>query len=130
MLRLRMVFALTAASLGALAAAQPGCAASVHSQAGDGDSPGSTGGATGASASQSAPSASVTATSSATTGSGGAGGQSMCGPYDGLVFAVNELFLGDRTFTKVKSPNAWMDFGFDLDGQNTTNDFSKHCQPA
>lgn len=132
MLRLRTVVGVTGAALAVMAAAQAGCTSTVHSQAGGTDSASSAGGSVAATSTTStghggAGPSSSTASTAASSGAGG--NDTKCGPYDGLVFAVNELFLGDRTFTKVKSPNAWMDFGFNLDGLNTTNDFSMHCKP-
>lgn len=62
-------------------------------------------------------------------GPSGSGGGLACGPSDGIVLAMDELFLGDVDFGHVKKSDAWMDFGFDLDGQSTIDDFSDHCQP-
>jgi hypothetical protein len=130
MLRLRTVVGATGAALVVMTAAH-GCTSDVHSQAGGTDTASSAGGASGAQVTSSgkggATPASSTVSSIASTGAGG--NDTKCGPYDGLVFAVNELFLGDRSFTKVKSSTAWMDFGFNLDGQATASDFSQHCKP-
>ncbi len=60
-------------------------------------------------------------------GNEGAGAQGGSGP--GATVVVEHVFLGVKTFTGVESPDAWETFGFNLDGQVTTNDFSNHCQP-
>jgi len=68
---------------------------------------------------------------------GGAGGSSgtggsheACGPSDGIVLAMDELFLGDTSFAHVTSTDAWREFGFNLDGQTTSVTVSDHCLPA
>ncbi len=65
----------------------------------------------------------------ASTASAGGSQGSSCAPIDGVVVAVDELFLGERTFQGVKTAAAWGEFGFDVDGVTTTNDFSAHCLP-
>jgi hypothetical protein len=65
------------------------------------------------------------------SGAGGSGAESTCGAVDGVALAVDELFVGERTFAGVKSATAWKEYGFDLDGITTTasGDFSKICKP-
>lgn len=68
-------------------------------------------------------------------GEGGTGGEGgsfvpVCiDPPDGAIFAVSELFLGDTDVDGVESATAWQGFGRDVDGVQTTDDFSAHCTP-
>lgn len=65
------------------------------------------------------------------TGAGGGGGGSApsCEPYDGAVLAIDEIYLGANGFDGTQASDAWKEFGFDLDGQTTGADTSKHCLP-
>lgn len=60
-------------------------------------------------------------------GNEGAGSQGGSGP--GATIVVEHVYLGIKTFAGVEDNAAWESFGFNLDGQVTTNDFSNHCQP-
>ena len=64
-------------------------------------------------------------------GNGGAGtGGADCTTPDGPLLAIDALFFGDTDFDGTMDPAAWQSFGFDLDGQNTTNgDLSAQCKP-
>src|SRR6185436_7541860 len=42
-------------------------------------------------------------------------------------FAVNKLMLGETDRNDVASKDAWKDFGFDLDGLQTTKDSKDVC---
>ncbi len=64
-------------------------------------------------------------------GSGQGGNDSGCLPLNGTVLAMDKLYLGDKDLTDVANPNAWKQFGFDLDSLSTTTaNLSGHCQPA
>jgi hypothetical protein len=64
-------------------------------------------------------------------GAGGAGGSApKCDPYDGVVLAVDEIYLGANGFDGTQASDAWKEFGFDLDGQTTGADTSMHCLPV
>jgi len=54
------------------------------------------------------------------------------GPGDGpgYVFAINRLYLGDTDRSGVKSPTAWMEYGYDIDGRVSTKESTDLCQPA
>lgn len=74
------------------------------------------------------------------TGAGGGAADSALPPGPGpekpadgpdVAFGISELFLGDTD--RDGRPNvgsAWRQYGFNLDGQVTTNDYSKHCTPV
>jgi hypothetical protein len=63
-------------------------------------------------------------------GAGGAGGgPPPCTDTDGTVLAIDELFFGDTDFQHVPGPDAWKQFGFDVDGIATSADFTNHCKP-
>jgi hypothetical protein len=107
---------------------QPACSASVDANSGGASTSGA-GGQGGATA----------VTSATVSGAGGQGGAmagaggsvpSECSSFDGAVLAIDKLYLGGRTFDDKESPLAWKEFGFDLDGESTAADFSKHCKPA
>ena len=63
-------------------------------------------------------------------GGAGAGGGNECEVGETLVLAMNEILLGDVDYAHQTVPNAWELFGADLDGQQTTSDFSGHCLPS
>lgn len=76
-----------------------------------------------------------------TGGSGGSGGGESAtppsrpdgaGPGDGpgKIFGTTKLYIGGKTRDGQVSDVAWKDFGYDLDGVNTTDDFANHCTPA
>lgn len=79
-----------------------------------------------------------------TGGSGGGGGGTPSGPGlqpperpegaspgdgTGKVFGTSHIYIGTKTRAGQESPDAWKDFGYDLDGQITAQDFSNHCKP-
>lgn len=68
-------------------------------------------------------------TGGATGGSGGGSSGGNCLPSDGVLLAWDSLFLGDTDWAHAPSPSAWEQYGFDVDGITTVNDFSNHCQP-
>jgi hypothetical protein len=91
--------------------------------------------------------AATTATSSASSGggggAGGAGGQGGQGGQGGTagapsctngndtVLTVDKFYLGDESFEDMPDPtNGWRQFGYDLDGLTTVDDFTEHCQPV
>lgn len=45
------------------------------------------------------------------------------------VFAVTELFVGDRGFNGSESDDAWKSFGYDVDRLDTVADFDGLCSP-
>src|SRR5262245_38004744 len=73
-------------------------------------------------------------------GSGGGGGTGIkppprpegAGPGDGpgKVYGTSHIYIGTKTRSGQESADAWKDYGYDLDGQITTSDFSNHCKPA
>ena len=131
MLRLQLTAGLssfvTLASVAFVLTAEPGCSASVEAD----QSGSATTGASGGSGGALAVATSVTGAGGGVGGSGTGGSEpSACVPFDGAVLAVDKLYLGGRTFDDMDSPIAWKDFGFDLDAQSTSSDFSKHCTPA
>lgn len=77
-------------------------------------------------------------------GSGGGGGGSEpvsgvtpparpegAGPGDGeqKLFGTSKIHIGTKTRSGEESNTAWADYGYDLDGMVTGNDFSDHCKP-
>ena len=46
------------------------------------------------------------------------------------MLAANDLFVGDTGFDGVKTPTAWKQFGFDIDGKVSTETSLDLCQPA
>lgn len=74
------------------------------------------------------------ASSASAGGAGGEGGEGgsppSCAPYDGVLLAIDEIFLGANGFDGTAASDAWKEFGFDIDGQATAADTSKHCLPA
>jgi hypothetical protein len=62
-------------------------------------------------------------------GTGGSGGSGGCNAVDGLVLAMNEIFLGDVDYAHQTVADAWQLFGVDVDGDATVADFSGHCLP-
>lgn len=44
------------------------------------------------------------------------------------ILGVTHLFIGTKTVQGVESANAWEAFGYNIDGQVTTTDFSQHCK--
>lgn len=77
-----------------------------------------------------------------TGGGGSAGGGDGGGPLlacadlpgnageDGIVLAVHTLHLGDIGSSGAVSSDAWMEYGFDLDGRMSTKDSTDLCKPA
>ncbi len=64
-------------------------------------------------------------------GQGGSGGsQVVCTPDDGTILAVSELFMGDTGWDGIEAADAWQNFGRNVDGVITTDDFSQHCTPS
>ena len=63
-------------------------------------------------------------------GEGGSGGSPVeCVADDGTILAVERLFMGDTDWNGSQAADAWENFGRDIDGVVTTNDFSGHCLP-
>lgn len=75
---------------------------------------------------------------------GGSGGEKGCAdcrrppapPETGVpaegdpsVFAMSRLFLGDVLRSGEADPDAWKQFGYDLDGVKSTMNTTQHCQP-
>src|SRR5262245_61357453 len=53
------------------------------------------------------------------------------GPAAGSVFAVKKLYLGDSDRDGTKNgTNGWRQYGFDLDGKQTTPSSTDVCKPA
>jgi hypothetical protein len=75
-------------------------------------------------ATSSSNSTSQTTTTTVSTGTG-----VMCTPADGTVLAINQLYLGDKNPDGTTSPTAWKQYGLNIDGIVTTNDFTNHCTP-
>ena len=48
----------------------------------------------------------------------------------GKLYGTTHLYIGTKTRSGELAPDAWKDYGYDLDGQATASDFSKHCKPA
>jgi hypothetical protein len=46
----------------------------------------------------------------------------------GTTLAVNKLYLGDTDWSGNPSPDAWKDFGYDLDGFKSTKNSANHCK--
>jgi hypothetical protein len=63
-------------------------------------------------------------------GSGGAAPQCEATDPSDVALAIDRVFLGDTDETGAPSASAWQTFGFDLDGLDTTNDFTGHCLPV
>lgn len=49
---------------------------------------------------------------------------------DSVSMGISKLYIGTTTRAGADSSTAWEDYGYDLDGQVTTTDYSKHCKPA
>lgn len=78
------------------------------------------------------------------TGTGGGGGGTPtagvvppprpdgAGPGDGtgVIFGTTHIYIGTKTRDGQESADAWKEFGYDIDGQVTAQDFSGHCDPA
>ncbi|HTJ82202.1 MAG TPA: hypothetical protein VL400_10790 [Polyangiaceae bacterium] len=77
------------------------------------------------------------------TGSGGGGGGTTAGLQPpprpsgasagdgtGKLYGTTHLYIGTKTRAGAESADAWKDYGYDLDGQSTSSDFSNHCKPA
>jgi hypothetical protein len=62
-------------------------------------------------------------------GSGGVGGDPFV-PVDGYVYAFDTLLLGDTDRNGSPSPNAWRQYGFNLDGLVSDVGANDLCQPA
>lgn len=48
---------------------------------------------------------------------------------DKKTFGVTKLYLGSTTRAGAATSDAWTEYGYDLDGQITQNDFTNHCKP-
>ncbi len=46
----------------------------------------------------------------------------------GTTLAVNKLYLGDTDWDGNPNPDAWKDFGYDLDGFKSTKNSANHCK--
>jgi len=51
------------------------------------------------------------------------------GDGSGFTYAVSKLYLGDTNRDGSPSTTAWQSYGYDIDGQQTIDDFSNHCTP-
>jgi hypothetical protein len=51
------------------------------------------------------------------------------GDGPGYVYAVDKLFIGDTDWNGSKSPTAWQNYGYNLDGKDSTASSSDHCKP-
>lgn len=80
----------------------------------------------------------TTTSTTTTTGVGGSGGgvqppdPGPVSPPDGTgssVFAVRRLFLGDTDPDGTPNPNAWKQYGYDLDGHISTATSTGLCKP-
>ncbi|MEJ7728326.1 MAG: hypothetical protein WKG00_03845 [Polyangiaceae bacterium] len=77
------------------------------------------------------------ATSAGASGGGNQTGAQPPGPPDGAgpgdgagtVFAIKALYLGDTDRNGAKSPSAWKDYGFNLDGKISTETSTDLCAP-
>lgn len=104
----------------------PACSASVDGNATTGATSTGSGGAGGGGGDSE-----TVASSGGVGGGGGSGGAApSCEPYSGVVLAIDELFVGGRTFAGQTTSDAWEEFGFDLDDSNTVADFAGHCLPV
>jgi hypothetical protein len=79
-----------------------------------------------------------------TSGTGGGGGSAPAGGITpparpdgapagdgpGVLLGTSKIYIGTKTRAGADSNDAWKDFGYDLDGQVTGQDFSNHCTPA
>ncbi len=75
-------------------------------------------------------------------GTGGAGGQASqagaqppgppsgakAGDGTGKAFGVSKLYIGTTDRSGAESPTAWENYGYNLDNQITTTDYTKHCK--
>jgi len=50
-------------------------------------------------------------------------------PIDGQVLATDVLLLGDKNPDGTKDKNAWMQYGFDIDGKTSTGASTDVCKP-
>jgi len=95
---------------------------------------GSTGSTTSATTSTSAATTSATSpvtvsSVATTTNSSSTGGMLGCVTPDGLIVAMNHIYAGDKDPNGTTSSTAWEQYGLNIDGLNTTNNFAGHCQP-
>jgi hypothetical protein len=111
----------------ALAACAAANEQAATSSSGDTTGPGGAGGAGGAGAAASGGS-DAGGTGGGGAGGAGAGGEDCPGPA-GATLAMDELFLGTTDFNGNPAVDAWMTYGFDIDGMNTTSNLNGHCQP-
>jgi hypothetical protein len=71
-------------------------------------------------------------------GAGGTGGDASGGgkapidePFEPVTLAASTVRLGTTDWDGVPDPgSAWRTYGHDIDGMDTLNDFTGHCQPA
>ena len=52
------------------------------------------------------------------------------GDGPGYVYAINKLYLGDTTRSGASDPNAWKDYGYNLDAKISTKESTDLCQPS
>lgn len=52
------------------------------------------------------------------------------GDGTGVIFGTSKIYIGTKTRAGEESADAWKDYGYDVDGQVTAQDFSEHCDPA
>lgn len=51
------------------------------------------------------------------------------GDGSGKIFGTEKIYIGTKTRQGQESPDAWKEYGYDLDGQVTGQDFTQHCKP-
>lgn len=119
----------TAGALALGLAAFAACSGSVDEQESSTSGTTSGAGGQGGAATTSSTSSTTATTTTGTSGDGGGAPQPMCVDAKGPVFAVSELFAGDTNPDGTKAADAWMQYGFDIDGLTSTKDSTDLCQP-
>jgi len=109
--------------VGALGLSTLACGNTVVGSGGSTASSSST--AVSASATSGTASATTSSTSVSTTATTGTG--AVCTTADGVALAINQLYLGDKNPDGSTTGSPWKQYGLNIDGQNTTNDFTMHC---
>lgn len=75
----------------------------------------------------------ATTTSSTTSATGGSGGSiptNGCKPTNDTIFALDRLYFGDSDWNDLKDPEAWKNFGLDIDGITSMGTATGVCQPS
>lgn len=55
--------------------------------------------------------------------------EAPAGDGSGKIFGTSKIYIGTKTRTGTESSDAWKEYGYDLDGQITGQDFTQHCKP-